>query len=88
MNSDYAGHRLTFVQFQSPHFAHLNAVYNAFDFSGPLDFVQKAAGLWRTEQWERYHCADSASVVSGERGSARCVEVLSTICGEVTPIET
>jgi 4-hydroxyphenylacetate 3-monooxygenase len=46
LNSDYAGHRLTFVQFaQSPHFNHLNAVYNAFDFSGPLDFVRKAAGL-------------------------------------------
>jgi 4-hydroxyphenylacetate 3-monooxygenase len=46
LNSDYAGHRLTFVQFaQSPHFAHLNAVYNAFDFSGPLAFVKKAANL-------------------------------------------
>lgn len=46
LNSDYAGHRLTFVQFaQAPHFNHLNAVYNAFDFSGPLDFVRKAAGL-------------------------------------------
>ena len=45
-NSDYAGHRLTFVQFaQAPHFNHLNAVYNAFDFSGPLEFVKKAAGL-------------------------------------------
>jgi len=30
---DYAGHRLTFVQFaQAPHFNHLAAVYNAFDF--------------------------------------------------------
>ena len=46
MNSDYAGHRLTFQLFaQSPPFAHLNAVYNNFDFSGPLDFVRKAAGL-------------------------------------------
>jgi 4-hydroxyphenylacetate 3-monooxygenase len=46
LNSDYAGHRLTFVQFaQAPHFNHLNAVYNAFDFSGPLDFVKRAAGL-------------------------------------------
>ncbi|MBV9858535.1 MAG: 4-hydroxyphenylacetate 3-hydroxylase family protein [Alphaproteobacteria bacterium] len=46
LNSDYAGHRLTFVQFaQAPHFNHLNAVYNAFDFSGPLDFVKKAADL-------------------------------------------
>ena len=46
LNSDYAGHRLTFVQFaQAPHFNHLNAVYSAFDFSGPLEFVKKAAGL-------------------------------------------
>ncbi len=46
MNSDYAGHRLTFQLFaQSPPFAHLNAVYNNFDFSGPLDFVRNAAGL-------------------------------------------
>jgi 4-hydroxyphenylacetate 3-monooxygenase len=46
LNSDYAGHRLTFVQFaQAPHFNHLNAVYNAFDFSGPLEFVKKAANL-------------------------------------------
>jgi len=46
LNSDYAGHRLTFELFaQSPPFAHLNAVYNNFDFSGPLDFVRKSAGL-------------------------------------------
>jgi 4-hydroxyphenylacetate 3-monooxygenase len=46
LNSDYAGHRLTFVQFaQAPHFNHLAAVYGAFDFSGPLDFVKRAAGL-------------------------------------------
>lgn len=46
LNSDYAGHRLTFVQFaQAPHFNHLAAVYGAFDFSGPLDFVRRAADL-------------------------------------------
>jgi 4-hydroxyphenylacetate 3-monooxygenase len=46
LNSDYAGHRLTFVQFaQAPHFNHLAAVYNSFDFSGPLDLVRKSAGL-------------------------------------------
>ncbi len=46
LNSDYAGHRLTFVQFaQAPHFNHLAAVYNSFDFEGPLDFVRKSAGL-------------------------------------------
>src|SRR5262245_34357715 len=46
LNSDYAGHRLTFVQFaQAPHFNHLAAVYDAFDFSGALDFVRNAADL-------------------------------------------
>jgi 4-hydroxyphenylacetate 3-monooxygenase len=46
LNSDYAGHRVTFELFaQSPPFAHLNAVYNNFDFSGPLDFVRRAADL-------------------------------------------
>jgi 4-hydroxyphenylacetate 3-monooxygenase len=46
LNSDFAGHRLTFVQFaQAPHFNHLAAVYGAFDFSGPLEFVRNAAGL-------------------------------------------
>ena len=46
LNSDTAGHRLTFVQFaQAPHFNHLAAVYNSFDFSGPLEFVKKAADL-------------------------------------------
>ena len=46
LNSDYAGHRLTFQLFaQSPPFAHLAAVYRNFDWEGPLDFVRKSAGL-------------------------------------------
>ncbi len=46
LNSDYAGHRLTFHLFaQSPPFAHLAAVYRNFGWDGPLDFVKKAAGL-------------------------------------------
>lgn len=46
LNSDYAGHRLTFQLFaQSPPFAHLAAVYRNFDWDGPLAFVQQAAGL-------------------------------------------
>ncbi|HVT55799.1 MAG TPA: 4-hydroxyphenylacetate 3-hydroxylase family protein [Xanthobacteraceae bacterium] len=46
LNSDYAGHRLTFQLFaQSPPFAHLAAVYRNFDWEGPLEFVKKAAGL-------------------------------------------
>jgi 4-hydroxyphenylacetate 3-monooxygenase len=46
LNSDYAGHRLTFQLFaQSPPFAQSAAVYRSFDFDGPLDLVKKAAGL-------------------------------------------
>jgi 4-hydroxyphenylacetate 3-monooxygenase len=46
LNSDYAGHRLTFELFaQSPPFAHLGAVYRNFDFDGSLDIVRRSAGL-------------------------------------------
>jgi 4-hydroxyphenylacetate 3-monooxygenase len=46
LNSDYAGHRLTFQLFaQSPPFAHLAAVYRNFDWEGPLDFVRRSADL-------------------------------------------
>ena len=46
LNSDYAGHRLTFQLFaQSPPFAHLGAVYRNFGWDGPLDFVRNSAGL-------------------------------------------
>jgi 4-hydroxyphenylacetate 3-monooxygenase len=46
LNSDYAGHRVTFELFaQSPPFAHLGAVYANFDWQRPLDLVRKAAGL-------------------------------------------
>jgi 4-hydroxyphenylacetate 3-monooxygenase len=46
VNSDNAGHRVTFELFaQSPPFAHLNAVYVNFDFRPALEFVKKAAGL-------------------------------------------
>ena len=41
LNSDYAGHRLTFQLFaQSPAFSHLLAVYNNYDFSGPLELIR------------------------------------------------
>ncbi|MBL8672606.1 MAG: 4-hydroxyphenylacetate 3-hydroxylase, partial [Alphaproteobacteria bacterium] len=46
LNSDYAGHRLTFAMFaQAPHFNHLLALYRSFDFEGPLQFVQQSASL-------------------------------------------
>jgi 4-hydroxyphenylacetate 3-monooxygenase len=46
LNSDYAGHRLTFQLFaQSPPFAHLAAVYRNFDWDEPLRMVKEAASL-------------------------------------------
>ena len=46
LNSDYAGHRLTFQLFaQSPPFAHLAAVYRNFDWDESLNIVKKAARL-------------------------------------------
>ena len=46
LNSDYAGHRLTFQLFaQSAPFAQLGAVYRNFDWDGPLEFAHKAANL-------------------------------------------
>ena len=59
LNSDYAGHRLTFQLFaQSPPFAHLAAVYRNFDFSGPLDFVRRSAGLSENVMPERKKAAE------------------------------
>lgn len=46
LNSDYAGHRLTFQLFaQAPPFAHLGAVYRNFDWEDTLDFVRRSADL-------------------------------------------
>ncbi len=46
INSDYAGHRLTFQLFaQSPPFAHLAAVYRNFDFDSAAEFVRRSAGI-------------------------------------------
>jgi 4-hydroxyphenylacetate 3-monooxygenase len=46
LNSDYAGHRLTFQLFaQAPAFSHLLAVYNNYDFEAPADRVRHSAGL-------------------------------------------
>ncbi|XDZ66389.1 4-hydroxyphenylacetate 3-hydroxylase family protein [Alphaproteobacteria bacterium LSUCC0684] len=46
LNSDYAGHRLTFQLFaQSAPFAQMGAVWRNFDWESTLDFVQKSAGL-------------------------------------------
>jgi 4-hydroxyphenylacetate 3-monooxygenase len=54
LNSDYAGHRLTFQLFaQSPPFAHLLAVYRNFDFAEPMRIVRESAGLSNRVQGRR-----------------------------------
>ncbi|MCZ6721556.1 MAG: 4-hydroxyphenylacetate 3-hydroxylase, partial [Proteobacteria bacterium] len=56
VNSDYAGHRVTFNLFaQSPPFAHFAAVYNNFDFEPALGFVKKSAGLSDRVHPDRVH---------------------------------
>jgi 4-hydroxyphenylacetate 3-monooxygenase len=55
LNSDYAGHRLTFQLFaQSPPFAHLAAIYRNFDWTKALNVTQHCAGLsdriWADQQ--------------------------------------
>jgi 4-hydroxyphenylacetate 3-monooxygenase len=46
LNSDYAGHRLTFQLFaQSPPFAHLAAVWRSFDWQPALEAARRSAGL-------------------------------------------
>jgi 4-hydroxyphenylacetate 3-monooxygenase len=46
LNSDYAGHRLTFQLFaQSPPFSHLLAVYNNYDFGPAVEQMSRSAGL-------------------------------------------
>lgn len=63
LNSDYAGHRLSFQLFaQSPPFAHLAAVYRNFDWEGPLDFVRKAAGLSETVMGKSTRAVGDSSV--------------------------
>lgn len=46
LNSDYAGHRLTFQLFaEGPPYAQLAAVYRNFDWEGPMTLVKDCAGL-------------------------------------------
>ena len=46
LNSDYAGHRLTFQLFaQSPPFSHLLAVYNNYDFGPAVERMSASARL-------------------------------------------
>ena len=77
LNSDYAGHRLTFQLFaQSPPFAHLAAVYRNFDWDGPLDFVRNAAGLSDQVLGEKTTKRGDSDVSrwfdsSGKKGAAR-----------------
>ena len=70
INSDYAGHRLTFQLFaQAPPFANMAAVYQEFDFDGPLDLVKKAAGLSDRIWPERYTEQDQATPLARSTGT-------------------
>jgi len=78
LNSDYAGHRLTFQLFaQSPPFAHLGAVYRNFDWEGPLDFVKKAADLSDRVKPETRRAPGDGAVsrwFAGREGKRRAAE--------------
>jgi 4-hydroxyphenylacetate 3-monooxygenase len=71
LNSDYAGHRLTFQLFaQSPPFAHLLAVYRSFDFTGPMRIVRESAGLSERVQGVNGRDGKSASRQDGQETGA------------------
>jgi 4-hydroxyphenylacetate 3-monooxygenase len=56
LNSDRAGHMLTFELFaQSPPYAHLNAIYMNYDMKDALNYVKDCAGLSDRvmEQWRK-----------------------------------
>ena len=56
LNSDRAGHMLTFELFaQSPPYAHLNAIYMNYDVKDALNYVKDCAGLSDRvmEQWRK-----------------------------------
>ena len=75
LNSDYAGHRLTFQLFaQSPPFAHLAAVYRNFDWDGPLDFVRKSAGLATASRRESGRPEGDGAVLRWQAARERAAE--------------
>ena len=90
LNSDYAGHRLTFQLFaQAPPFAHLAAVYRNFDWDGPLEFVRKSAALSErtlpptgrvagdgaVTQWFAAHAPSGATAAAGAASPAAPAEM-------------
>jgi 4-hydroxyphenylacetate 3-monooxygenase len=81
LNSDYAGHRLTFQLFaQSPPFAHLLAVYRNFDFAKSMRIVRESAGL--SEHVDR----KTASSQDGKTASDRAMESsTSPATASITP---
>jgi 4-hydroxyphenylacetate 3-monooxygenase len=76
VNSDYAGHRLTFQLFaQSPPYANVAAVYRSFDFERTLDLVKEAAALSDRVWPQRYAgeppAGDARAGTSPEQAAAR-----------------
>ena len=75
LNSDYAGHRLTFQLFaQSAPFAHLAAVYRNFDWDGSLDFVRKSAGLSDKVMGKLKRAPGDSAVVKWFDGSKKAAQ--------------
>ena len=73
LNSDYAGHRLTFQLFaQSPPFAHLLAVYRNFDFAEPMRIVQESAGL--SEKVNAQSARTGKAMAAGEKQAVPATE--------------
>ena len=75
LNSDYAGHRLTFQLFaQSPPFAHLLAVYRNFDFAEPMRIVQESAGLSEKVNAQPARKGNGTGAAAGEKLAAPATE--------------
>ncbi len=71
LNSDYAGHRLTFQLFaQSPPFAHLAAVYRNFDWDERGGDRQEGGRPVRSHRWQAV--AESGGVGISPRGIPYC----------------
>jgi 4-hydroxyphenylacetate 3-monooxygenase len=74
LNSDYAGHRLTFQLFaQSPPFAHLLAVYRNFDFAEAMRVVRESAGLSKRVEESKSVRDGNEAAQNGKAAESRVV---------------
>ena len=67
-------HCVSISQFaQAPHFNHLIAIYDAFDFSGPLEFVKKAADLSDRVERGRVDCDTGGGSAPSARAASSLI---------------